>query len=114
MQMGGEATQAPEGQAPMQAGPPVEGRRTQLKRVRENIESLSRDVGRFRKSHESSTKRLEKQVASLRKDLASLRSQTAKDAARSSAKLDAKLSRIMAKVSAKPKASKPVKRSKKR
>ena len=38
--------------------------------MRENIQSLSRDVGRFRKSHEASAKSLEKQVASLRKELA--------------------------------------------
>lgn len=54
-----------------QAGPPRgEGRRTQLKIVRENIDSLSRDVGSFRKSHEVSVKSLDKQLASLRKELA--------------------------------------------
>jgi prefoldin subunit 5 len=52
------------------AGPKVEGRRTQLRILRENIQSLSKDVGNFRKSHEGSTKRLEKQVVSLRKELA--------------------------------------------
>ena len=51
--------------------PRVEGRRTQLRILRENIQSLSNDVGSFRKSHEGSTKRLEKQIVSLRKDLAS-------------------------------------------
>jgi uncharacterized protein YukE len=67
-----EATsQAPEAGQTTQAGAPSgEGRRTQLRIVRENIQSLSRDVGRFRKSHEASAKSLEKQVASLRKELA--------------------------------------------
>jgi hypothetical protein len=32
--------QSPEAEAPAQAGPQVEGRRTQLKIVRENIDSL--------------------------------------------------------------------------
>jgi hypothetical protein len=54
-----------------QAGAPSgEGRRTQLRIVRENIDSLSRDVGSFRKSHEVSVKSLEKQLTSLRKELA--------------------------------------------
>jgi hypothetical protein len=53
-----------------QAGPQVEGRRTQLKIVRENIDSLSADVGNFRKSHEGSIKKLEKQLAELRRELA--------------------------------------------
>jgi hypothetical protein len=53
------------------AAPKVEGRRTQLRILRENIQSLSNDVGSFRKSHEGSTKRLEKQIVSLRKELAS-------------------------------------------
>jgi chromosome segregation ATPase len=53
-----------------EAPPQVEGRRTQLKIVRETIQSLSSDIARFRKSHEASSKRLEAQVASLRKELA--------------------------------------------
>ena len=52
------------------AAPQTEGRRTQLRIVRENLQSLSTEVGRFRKSHEVSTKKLEAQVTSLRKDLA--------------------------------------------
>ena len=50
---------------------PVEGRRTQLKIVRETIESLSKDIGSFRKSQEANARKLESQVLSLRKDLAS-------------------------------------------
>jgi len=55
---------------PTQAAPQAGGRRTQLKIVRENIDSLSRNVGNFRKSHEASIKKLEKQVAVLRSELA--------------------------------------------
>jgi chromosome segregation ATPase len=128
-------------QAPPQ---PVEGRRTQLKIVRETVQSLSRDVGSFRKSHEASvkrleaqvaslrkefavharskdlgnhvkshesdTKRLEKQVASLRSDLVALKSQIAKEAAKSRVREEAVLSRILAKVrTAKPSKKPPVK-----
>jgi len=57
-------------EVPTPAGPQVEGRRTQLKIVRENIEVLSRDIGNFRSSHSASIRRLEKQVAALRSELA--------------------------------------------
>ncbi len=141
-----QAAQAPEAGATSEARPTVEGRRTQLRIVRESVQSLSSDVGSFRKSHEArakaleaqvaslreelaaytrsrdfgnlvkshevSAKRLEKQVATLRNELAALRSNIAKDAAKSWAKQEATLSRILAKVSAKP--SKPTTRSKKR
>lgn len=54
-----------------QAQPQAEGgRRTQLRIVRENIQSLSSDVTSLRKTHETTVKRLEGQVASLRKELA--------------------------------------------
>ena len=59
-------SQAPEPGQTVHAG----GRRTQLRLVRENIESLSKDVGSFRKSHEVSIKSMEKQLAALRKELA--------------------------------------------
>jgi ribosomal protein L29 len=61
---------SPGADATGQAAPQVEGRRTQLKIVRENLEYLSRDLGNFRSSHTASIKRLEKQVASLRSELA--------------------------------------------
>lgn len=60
---------SPETEAPAQM-PVAEGRRTQLKIVRENIDNLSNDVGSFRRSHEKSIKKLEAQVASLRDELA--------------------------------------------
>ena len=50
--------------------PQPEGRRTQFRIVRESIQALSIEVGRYRKSHEASAKRLEAQMSSLRKDLA--------------------------------------------
>ena len=49
--------------------PQTEGRRTQLKIVRESVESLSREVGHLRKSSEANTKKLEAHLKSLRKDL---------------------------------------------
>jgi cell division protein FtsB len=123
-----------------------EGRRTQLKIVREGVESLTADVWSFRRNHESSikklqaeikylrkelathttskelsepsknsdtgNKKLEKQVASLRAELAGLKGNIAKEAARSRAREEALLSRILAKVSAKPK--KPAAKSSKK
>lgn len=136
----------PEAEVAIQTGPQVEGRRTQLRILREGIQSLSKDVGNFwkshegsskrlekqvialrnelavhtrskdvgnlSKSHEASTKRLEKEVATLRNELGALKSNIAKDAARSRAKQEAILSKILAKVSAK--ASKPARSTKKR
>lgn len=140
MQTGEAATRTPEAEVATRAGPQVEGRRTQLRILREHIQSLSRDVGNFRKSHEGSAKRLEKQVATLRdelaahtrskgignlsksheasakrlekevailrNELAALKSNIAKDAARSRAKQEVILSKILARVSAKPARSK--------
>jgi len=67
---GEQVAQAQESVETPQAVPQVEGRRTQLRVVRENIESLSRDVGAFRKNHEATIKRLDAQLKSLRKELA--------------------------------------------
>jgi hypothetical protein len=70
-QMSEADSQSPEpGQTAPAGAPSAEGRRTQLRIVRENIQALSKDVGSFRKSHEVSIKSLEKQLASLRKELA--------------------------------------------
>ena len=66
----GTTTQPQGAEAPTQTGQPVEGKRTQLKIVRENIQSLSKDVGSLGKSHEVSIKKLEKQVSALRSELA--------------------------------------------
>ena len=45
------------------------GRRTQLKIVRESVESLSREVGHLRKSSEANAKKMETHLKSLRKEL---------------------------------------------
>lgn len=65
-QMSGET-----GTSEMQSTPQPEGRRTQLKIVREGVDSLSRDVGTFRKNHDASLKRLESQISSLRREFSS-------------------------------------------
>jgi len=73
--------QAPEAEVPTQAGPQqAGGRRTQLRIVRENIQSLSKDVGSLRKSQEAGTRELAKKVvllweesSSLSKDVGSVR-----------------------------------------
>lgn len=122
----------------MPAQPQPGGRRTQLKIVRESVESLSRDVGRLKKSSEASSKRLEahlkslrkelgaharskdlgehtkshkadtarleKEIASLRGDMASFRSQMAKEYAKGRKESNAALAKFAAKVkAAKPK-----------
>lgn len=69
MEQSGQESHAPEEATPAQS-PPTEGKRTQLKVVRENIQILSKDIGNFRRSHDSSLSRLEGDVASLRRDLA--------------------------------------------
>ena len=48
---------------------PQAGRRTQLKIVREGVESLSREVGRLRKSSEANAKKMEAHLKSLRKEM---------------------------------------------
>jgi len=58
-------TEMPSGSAPS-----TEGRRTQLKIVRENIEALSSDIGNFRRKHDGSIKKLQEQVDKLRSELA--------------------------------------------
>jgi chaperonin cofactor prefoldin len=74
MSMGtGQETPAAQGSGSTEAtqgSSHAEGRRTQLRIVRESVENLTNEVARFRRSHEVSTKKLEGHVASLRKDLA--------------------------------------------
>jgi vacuolar-type H+-ATPase subunit I/STV1 len=67
--MNEEASHTPEGGMQPEGTPPVEGRRTQLKIVRENLQSLSSDVVEFRRSHEASVRKLEKQVTALKNEL---------------------------------------------
>jgi Zn-dependent M32 family carboxypeptidase len=66
----------------------------------------SKDLDAHSRAHESDTKRLEKQIALLRSDMGSLKTQMAKEAAKSRAKEEAALSRVIAHV----KASKPAKK----
>ena len=66
----------PESEAPLvgsealPAAPQATGRRSQFRIVRESIQALEIEVGRYRKNHEASAKKLEAQMASLRKDMA--------------------------------------------
>ncbi|GEM_PF-6714277 len=50
--------------------PQTGGRRSQFRVVRESIQALQIEVGRYRKSHEVSAKKMEAQMASIRKDMA--------------------------------------------
>jgi hypothetical protein len=82
------------------------GRRAALRILRENVDSVSKDLSNFRKTHEASSKRLEKQVASLRNDVASMKSYFAKENARARSKQEALFSRISSKLEAKQKSVK--------
>lgn len=55
------------------AQPQAEGRRTQLRIVREHLETLTGDVWNFKRSSQASAKRLETKVETLRKDLGEYR-----------------------------------------
>jgi hypothetical protein len=83
----------------------VGGRRAALKLVRENVERVGRDLTSFRKSHEASSKRLEKQIAQLRTDISALKSHVAKESSRAREKQDAMANKLLAKLSQKPKAA---------
>jgi hypothetical protein len=74
------------------------GRRAALKIIRQHVESVSKDLSNFRKSHEVSSKRLEKQVATLRNDLDALKSYLAKENAKARNKEDAAFARVLAKL----------------
>ncbi|MDG6906622.1 MAG: hypothetical protein JRN20_12650 [Nitrososphaerota archaeon] len=89
------------------------GRRAALRILRENVDSLGKDVASFRKAQEASSKKLEKQIAALRSDISALKSHIAKDGAHARAKREQLLTKILAKVNAsKPKAA-PKKKAKK-
>ncbi|MHB8567164.1 MAG: hypothetical protein ACYC7D_11600 [Nitrososphaerales archaeon] len=87
------------------------GRRAALKIIRQNVETVSKDLSSFRKNHEVSSKKLEKQVASLRNDLNALKSYISKESARARSKQEASFSKILAKLNTpKPKAKKAPKK----
>ncbi len=81
------------------------GRRAALKIVRENVERVGKDLTNFRKAHEATSKRLEKQIAQLRTDISALKSHVAKEASRSREKQESVLNKVLQKLSQKPKAS---------
>jgi hypothetical protein len=74
------------------------GRRAALRILRENVDSVSKDLASFRKTHEVSSKKLDKQVSSLRNEVASLKSFISKENARSKSKQEALLNKVIAKV----------------
>lgn len=97
----------------MEQAPPRKkagGRRAALKIVRENVERVGKDLANFRKSHEASAKRLEKQIGQLRSDVAALKSHVAKEASRARERQEALSAKLLAKMSQKPKAAAPPKK----
>jgi hypothetical protein len=101
--MGAAAEEAPSaGKSKAKTG----GRRAALRILRENVDSVSKDLASFRKTHEVNSKRLDKQVSSLRNEVASLKSFISKENARSKAKQEALLNRVISKLNEKkPKAA---------
>jgi hypothetical protein len=87
------------------AKPKTGGRRAALRILRENVDSVSKDLASFRKSHEAGSKRMEKQVASLRNEVTSLKSFISKENARVKGKQEALLNRVITKLNEKPKSS---------
>ncbi|MFI5421800.1 MAG: hypothetical protein ACHQ1H_12595 [Nitrososphaerales archaeon] len=74
------------------------GRRAALRILRENVDSVSKDLTSFRKTHEVSNKRLEKQVAALRNEVVSLKSFISKENARARGKEEVYRNRILSKL----------------
>jgi hypothetical protein len=83
----------------------VSGRRAALKIVRENVDRVGKDLTNFRKSTESSTKRLEKQIAQLRTDISALKSHVAKEATRQREKQESLANKILQRLSSLGKSS---------
>ncbi len=75
------------------------GRRAALRIIREHVEGVSKELSAFRKSHETSAKRVEKQISTLRNDVAALKTQIAKETARLREKQESLSSKVLAKVS---------------
>lgn len=99
-----QVSEEPTTQAPRK--PKTSGRRAALRIVRENVERVSKDVASFRKSHEVSSKRLEKQMTTLRNEVTALKSVMARDAARAREKQEAFNSKLLSKLSSVKPASK--------
>lgn len=77
------------------------GRRAALRILRENVDSVSKDLASFRKAHEVNSKRLEKQVATLHNEVTSLKSFISKENARAKGKQEALLNRVITKLNEK-------------
>ncbi len=77
------------------------GRRAALRILRENVDSVSKDLASFRKNHEANSKRLEKQVSSLRNEVTSLKSFISKENARTKGKQEVLLNRVLTKLNEK-------------
>ncbi len=90
------------------------GRRAALRILRESVDDLGKDLSSFRKNHEVSSKKLEKQVASLRSEVAALKSHITKEGVHARAKQEALLTKILAKVNAPKAAAAPKKKAKKK
>jgi hypothetical protein len=86
-------TTAPE--EPKVSKPKTGGRRAALRIIRESVEGLSKELGDFRKNHDTYQKRLEKQVSSLKNDLAALKNNIIKETARLRQKQDALSSKVV-------------------
>jgi uncharacterized protein YlxW (UPF0749 family) len=69
METGAGDAQPMTAEVPSGSAPSTEGRRTQLKIVRENIETLSSDIGNFRRKHDGSIRKLQEQIDKLRSEL---------------------------------------------
>jgi len=83
------------------AKPKTSGRRAALRILRENVDNVSKDLSTFRKAHEANSKKLDKQVASLRNEVTSLKSFISKENARAKGKQEALLNRVITKLNEK-------------
>ncbi|MDA4111840.1 MAG: hypothetical protein OK439_04835 [Thaumarchaeota archaeon] len=91
------------------------GRRAALRILRENVDSVSKDLSSFRKNHEVQNKRLEKQVSSLHNEVTSLKSFISKENARARSKEEAYRNRILSRLNTpKAKVSGAVSKAKKK
>ena len=102
-------------QSPKPKAKKTTGRRAALRILREEVGSLGKEIVTFRMSMDASSKKLEKQVASLQSEVAALKSHIAKEGVRARTKQEALLTKILARVNApkpKPKATKKTKKSK--
>lgn len=89
------------------------GRRAALRILRENVDSLSKDLSGFRKTQEISSKKLEKQVVAIRGEVTALKSYFSKETARATSKQEAYLKKILAKVNTPKAKTKPKTKPKK-